>query len=227
MRGLTRAEQLAHLGTSEERDQLGVKAQAAVRGRPRSQLARQHMSAGVVADVRLRRPFALCAFFAGSSLHARAFHGVCWNIWGPRARSTGIGLPPPMQTRGPRPDPERQAYEGYPSCPPPPGVRVEVASQPNPAGGQSVAVGTLVNGAPWAIVLYLNQDPDAPGAPPLTVLFPSASIQSAFRPGQHRLVARPTGAAPGTLPRVTWNRQIEVDPRVRGFKLQFNEADFK
>ncbi len=89
-----------------------------------------------------------------------------------------------------------------------------------------MAVGTLVNGAPWAIVLSLNQGPDAPGAPPLTVLFPSASIQLAFRPGQHRLVARPTGAAPGTLPRVTWSRQIDVDPRVRGFKLQFNEADF-
>jgi hypothetical protein len=41
-----------------------------------------------------------------------------------------------------------------------------------------------------------------------------------------RLVARPTGAAPGTLPRVTWRRQIEIDPRVRGFKLQFTEADF-
>ena len=83
-----------------------------------------------------------------------------------------------------------------------------------------MAVGTLVNGAPWAIVLSLNQGPDAPGAPPLTVLFPSASIQLAFRPGQYRLVARPTGAAPGTLPRVTWSRQIDVDPRVRGFKLQ-------
>jgi hypothetical protein len=34
-------------------------------------------------------------------------------------------------------------------------------------------------------------------------------------------------ALPGTLPRVTWSRQIEIDPRVRGFKLQFNQADFK
>jgi hypothetical protein len=40
-------------------------------------------------------------------------------------------------------------------------------------------------------------------------------------------VARPTGAAAGTLPQVTWARQIEIDPRVRGFKLQFNEADFR
>lgn len=121
----------------------------------------------------------------------------------------------------------RQAYEGHPSCPPPPGVRIVSASMPNPAGGQSVAVGTLVNGAPWTIVVYLNQDPDVPGAPPLTFLYPGASLQLAFRPGQHRLVARPTGAAPGALPRVTWSRQIEIDPRVRGFKLQFNEADFK
>jgi hypothetical protein len=101
------------------------------------------------------------------------------------------------------------------------------ASQPNPAGRQSVAIGTLVNGAPWAIVIYLNQDPDVPGAPPLTILWPAADIQLAFQPGQHRLVARPTGAAPGDLPRVTWIRQIEIDPRVRGFKLQFNAADFK
>ena len=121
----------------------------------------------------------------------------------------------------------RQAYQGSPGCPPPAGVRVVSASVADPAGGQSVAVGTLVNGAPWAIVVYLNQDPDAPGAPPLTVLWPTANIQLAFRPGQHRLVARPTGAAPGDLPRVTWSRQIEIDPRVRGFRLQFNQADFR
>ena len=120
----------------------------------------------------------------------------------------------------------RQAYEGSPGCPPPPGVRVVSASIPNAAGGQSVAVGTLVNGAPWTIVIYLNQDPDVPGTAPLTCLGPTANIQLAFRPGQHRLVARPTGAASGTLPKVTWARQIEIDPRVRGFKLQFNEADY-
>jgi hypothetical protein len=121
----------------------------------------------------------------------------------------------------------RQTYEGSPGCPPPPGVRVVSASIPSSAGGQSAALGTLVNGAPWAIVIYLNQDPDVPGTPPLTILFPTANIQVAFRPGQHRLVARPTGAAPGDLPKVTWSRQIEIDPRVRGFKLQFHQADFR
>jgi hypothetical protein len=121
----------------------------------------------------------------------------------------------------------RQAYEGSPGCPPPPGMRVVSASMPNSAGGQSVAVGTLVNGTTWTIVIYLNQDPDVPGTPPLTFLSPTASMQLAFRPGQHRLVARPTGAPPGMLPRVTWSRQIEIDARVRGFKLQFNEADFR
>jgi hypothetical protein len=121
----------------------------------------------------------------------------------------------------------RQAYQGSPGCPPPPGVRVVSAPRPNAAGGQSVAVGTLVNGAPWALAVYLNQDPDVPGTAPLTILFRAASMQLAFQPGQHRLVARPTGAAPGDLPRVTWNRQIEIDPRVRGFKLEFNQADFR
>ena len=61
----------------------------------------------------------------------------------------------------------------------------------------------------------------------LTILFPANSLQLAFRAGQYRLVARPTGAAPGSLPNVTWSRQVEIDPRVRGFKLTFNEADFK
>ena len=121
----------------------------------------------------------------------------------------------------------RQAYEGSPGCPPPPGVRVVSAAIPNSAGGQSVAVGTLVNGSPWTIVIYLNEDPDAPGAPPLTFLWPNASFQIAFRPGRHRMVARPTGAPAGTLPPVTWSRQLEIDPRVRGFKLEFNQADFR
>ena len=121
----------------------------------------------------------------------------------------------------------RQAYEGSPGCPPPPGVRVVSAAIPDSAGGQSVALGTLVNGTPWTIVIYLNQDPAVPGAAPLTFLAPTTSLQLAFRPGRYRLVARPTGAPPGTLPPVTWSRQMEVDPRVRGFKLQFNEADFR
>jgi hypothetical protein len=121
----------------------------------------------------------------------------------------------------------RQAYQGSPGCPPPPGVRVVSASRPSADVGQSVALGTLVNGAPWTIAIYLNQDPDAPGAPPLTFLPPKDSMKLAFRPGEHRLVARPTGAAPGSLPRVTWSRVVEIDPRVRGFKLEFNEADFK
>ena len=121
----------------------------------------------------------------------------------------------------------RQAYEGSHGCPPPPGVRVVSAATPNPAGGQSVAVGTLVNGTPWTIVVYLNQDPDAPGAPPLTFLAPTTDLRLAFRPGLYRLVARPTGAPAGTLPPVTWSRQIDIDPRVRGFKLQFNQSDFK
>ena len=72
----------------------------------------------------------------------------------------------------------RQAYQGSPGCPPPPGVRVVTASRPDPAGGQSVAVGALVNGAPWAIVIYLNQDPDAPGTAPVTVIWPTQASSS-------------------------------------------------
>jgi hypothetical protein len=106
-------------------------------------------------------------------------------------------------------------------------VQVVSASNPNRAGGQSVALGTLVNGTPWTLAIYLDRDPAVPGAAPLTFLWSSATFQLAFRPGQYRLLAVPTGAAPGSLPSVTWSRQIEIDPRVRGFKLQFNQADFK
>lgn len=121
----------------------------------------------------------------------------------------------------------RQAYQGSPDCPPPAGVRVVSASTASATSSQSVAVGTLVNGAPWPIVVYLNQDPDARGAAPTTLLYPQGDIQIGFRAGQHRVVARPTGAAPGDLPRVTWTRLMEIDPRVRGFKLEFSQADFK
>ncbi len=121
----------------------------------------------------------------------------------------------------------RQAYEGSPSCPPPQGVKVVSAAKPASAGGQSAAVGTLVNGTQWTIGVYLNQEPGTPGVAPFTILRPSGSLQVAFRPGQYTLVARPTGGPPGTLPSVQWRRQMEIDPRVRGFKLQFNEADFK
>jgi hypothetical protein len=121
----------------------------------------------------------------------------------------------------------RQAYQGSPGCPPPPGVRVVTAAKPASSGGQSAALGTLVNGTPWTIGVYLNQEPGSPGVAPFTILRPNSSLQVAFRPGQYTLVARPTGAPPGTLPDVQWRRQMEIDPRVRGFKLQFNEADFK
>jgi hypothetical protein len=121
----------------------------------------------------------------------------------------------------------RQAYQGSPSCPPPQGVKVVTAQKPTSTSAPSAAVGTLVNGTRWTIGLYLNQDPGAPGVAPFAILRPGANLQVAFRPGQHSMLARPTGAPPGTLPSVQWSRQLEIDPRVRGFKLQFNEADFK
>lgn len=121
----------------------------------------------------------------------------------------------------------RQAYEGSPSCPPPAGVKVVTAARPASGGGQSAAVATLVNGTRWTIGIYLNQEPGAPGVAPYAILRPQGNLQVAFRPGQYTMVARPTGGAPGTLPNVQWHRQMEIDPRVRGFKLQFNEADFR
>lgn len=121
----------------------------------------------------------------------------------------------------------RQAYEvaARGGCPVPDGVPVVTASVKEASDGK--ALGTLVNGAPWAIAIYLNQNPDVPGTLPLTILFPGSSTRLAFESGQHRLVARPTGGAPGDLPNVTWSREVEIDPRVRGFKLELEQADFK
>jgi hypothetical protein len=120
----------------------------------------------------------------------------------------------------------RQAGEGYPSCPPPPGV--QVVSAPRPASVRSSpAVGTLVNGTRWTLGVYLNRDPANRAQGPFTILRPGESRQIGFQPGQHQLSAQPTGAPPGTLPNVTWSRQMEIDPRVRSFKLQFAEVDFK
>ncbi len=119
----------------------------------------------------------------------------------------------------------REAMEGWRFCPPPPGVQV-VAPQ-RPSGANAGAVATLANGTRWTLSVYLNQDPETPGKGPFTILRPGGSLQIAFLAGRYRLVARPTGAPPGTLPPVSWDRQIEVDPRVRSFRLQFNEADFK
>ena len=121
----------------------------------------------------------------------------------------------------------RQAYEGYRSCPPPPGVQVVPAASPAPAGSQAAAVATIVNGTRWTLSVYLNADPAAVGKGPLMILRPGDGRQYALLAGRHRMVARPTGAPPGTLPPVTWDRQFEIDPRVRSFRLQLNEADFK
>jgi len=121
----------------------------------------------------------------------------------------------------------RQAYEGYRSCPPPPGVQVVPAASPAPAGSQAAAVATIVNGTRWTLSVYLNADPAAAGKGPLMILRPGDSRQYALLAGRHRLVGRPTGAPPGTLPPVTWDREFEIDPRVRSFRLQLNEADFK
>ncbi len=121
----------------------------------------------------------------------------------------------------------RQAAEGWRFCPPPAGVQVVPAASTPPAGATAAAVGTLVNGTRWTLSVYLNADPAAVGTGPFTILRPGDSRQIGFFAGRYRLVARPTGAPPGTLPPVSWDRQIELDPRVRSFKLQFTEADFK
>jgi len=102
-----------------------------------------------------------------------------------------------------------------------PGVQVVRAQQPP---GQHRGVATLVNGTRWTIGIYTTRSRD-PGTAPLTILRPGGASRS-----PSRRVGTPDRRPPapaGTLPSVTWSRQIDIDPRVRGFKLQFAEADFK
>ena len=121
----------------------------------------------------------------------------------------------------------RQAYEGSPSCPPPQGVKVVTAPKPTSTGAPSAAVGTLVNGTRWTIGLYLNQDPVPPAWPPSPSCARTAASRSPSAPASIACWPARPAPRPGRCPAVQWSRQFEIDPRVRGFKLQFQEADFK
>lgn len=116
-----------------------------------------------------------------------------------------------------------EASEGWRFCSPP------VAWQgPPQAMGAPRTPGTLINVTKWTVNVYLDVDPAIAGIPPLFTLRPGESRQLALMPGPHRIVARPTvGTAGGTAPSERYDRQIQIDPRDRSFRLQLSEGDFK
>ena len=116
-----------------------------------------------------------------------------------------------------------EASEGWRFCPPP------VAWQgPPPAMGAPRTPGMLVNATKWTVNVYLDVEPAIAGIPPLLTLRPGESRQLALIAGPHRIVARPAAeAAAGAAPAGRYERQIQIDPRDRSFRLQLSEGDFR
>ncbi|MBI2882614.1 MAG: hypothetical protein HYY11_01690 [Candidatus Methylomirabilis oxyfera] len=119
-----------------------------------------------------------------------------------------------------------EAMEGWRFCPPPP---PPVAWHgPPPAMGAPRTPGMLVNATKWTINVYLDIDPTIAAAPPLFTLRPGESRQLALVAGSHRIAARPVAETATTkAPIGRYERQIQIDPRDRSFRLQLSEAEFK
>ena len=116
-----------------------------------------------------------------------------------------------------------EASEGWRFCPPPVGWQ-----GPPPTMGAPRASGMMVNATKWAVNVYLDADPAIAGVPPLFTLRPGESRQLALIAGTHRIVARPTvETAAGAVSSVRYERQIQIDPRDRNFRLQLSEAEFR
>lgn len=116
-----------------------------------------------------------------------------------------------------------EATEGWRFCPPP-----VVWQGPPPAMGAPRTPGMLVNATKWTINVYLDVEPAIPEIPPLLTLRPGESRQLALIAGQHRIVAKPAAeTAAATAPAGRYERQIQIDPRDRSFRLQITEGEFR
>jgi hypothetical protein len=116
-----------------------------------------------------------------------------------------------------------EAREGWRFCPPPIGWQ-----GPPSAMGAPRTPGILVNNTKWTVNVYLDVEPTIAGIPPLFTLRPGESRQLGLMTGPHRIVAKP--AAPigaGMAPPGQYERQIQIDPRDRSFRLQMSEEEFK
>lgn len=119
-----------------------------------------------------------------------------------------------------------EAMEGWRFCPPP--IPVTWQGGPPSAMAAPRTPGMLINATKWTVNVYLDVDPVVAGIPPLFTLRPGESRQLALVPGPHRIVAKPTvGTAVGAVPSERYERQIQIDPRDRSFRLQLSEAGFK
>ena len=117
-----------------------------------------------------------------------------------------------------------EAREGWRFCPSPVGWH----GTPPPTALGPRTPGLLVNSTKWTLNVYLDGDPAVTGAVPSLSLRPGEGRQLALLAGPHRIIARPVGEPPGApTPTGRYERQIQIDPRDRGFRLQLSEGEFK
>ena len=125
--------------------------------------------------------------------------------------------PPPVGWHG---APPPGAWQG-----PPPGSR---QGPPPPTAAVPRIPGVLVNATRWTINLYLDTDPATPDVLPFLVLRPGEGRQLLLAAGPHRIVANPIAETSGApAPAARYERQIQIDPRDRGFRLHLSEGEFK
>ncbi len=157
-------------------------------------------------------------FFLGILTLGISEAGVQHEQW-VEAREGWRFCPPPVGWQGPPPP------VGWQGPPPPVGWQ----GPPPPAmAGPPRTPGMLVNATRWTVNVYLDTDPASPGVPPLLVLRPGEGRQLVLVAGPHRIVAKPaaegSGAAP---PTARYDRQIQIEPRDRSFRLQLSEGEFR
>ena len=117
-----------------------------------------------------------------------------------------------------------EAMEGWRFCPRP----APAWPGPPPATGIPRTPGMLVNATKWTVNVYLDVEPAIVGIPPLLTLRPGESRQLALIAGSHQIVAMPAAEiATGAAPAGRYERQIQITPRDRSFRLQITEGEFK
>jgi hypothetical protein len=130
--------------------------------------------------------------------------------------------PPPMgwQRQGPPPP---MGWQGQ--GPPPPGAW---QGPPSPTAAVPRTPGLLINTTRWTVNVYLDTDPATSGVLPFLVLRPGDGRQLALVAGPHRIVANPIAEASGApAPAARYERQIQIEPRDRSFRLELSEGEFK
>lgn len=127
-----------------------------------------------------------------------------------------------------------EAMEGWRFCPRPAPINwpgpPAASGGPNatPSNRQSRTPGLLINTTRWTLDVYFDTDPAASRIAPLVTLRPGERRQVALLTGLHRIIARPVAAGPELeTPAGQYERQLQLTPGDRTFRLDFSETEFK